>query len=214
MTPQDYNRHLALIRELYPGSAWIRVFERGYNAANILYLAHLIQQHNISTTYVVDEKISSPDVEDKLSDIAGTDKFITTQHQQLNKLFSERAKASNRFHIINTKRDRLANSKAIEQTQQQIASLMKSIDYYRLTGIRVENIKDTFSLPNDKWQLQRKINSIRSTISRVRSEINTTVKEYRVDAPAAERHALESKKDQLRKLLVQKLYAENKLNTL
>jgi hypothetical protein len=209
MLNKDYSIHVATISELYPGSAWIPVLQRGNTRANVLYVEYLLSELDLSTSYVVDETIEAGLNSDKLTDLSRSDRYTISLTSQLNKLMALRVKLSNRFHTLNTRTQRRALSQEIENVQDNIATIMKSLDYYRLTGVRIEDFTDKFDLPHDKFRLDRKVRSLRAQVSKQRKIIKEK-KSIKSTTP----EELHTDEAYLRKLLIAKLYAENKLKSL
>lgn len=206
MTSQEYNRTLDVIRQLYPDSEWIPLLDRGYTAANVLYIEEAMKELKINVKNIVEDGVQEL-AESGDHDL--TDAYLSGLYQKLNKLQSNRSKLSNKFHICLTDKQRQTVSKDIGKLQAVIGSIMKSIDYYKATGIKVEEIEDDFDMPADKFALSRKLNVIRASISRLKKRIKEMEE---MDKPNARQIAIE--KNNLKKYLIEKLYAEQKLENI
>ena len=48
MTESVYTKYLSLMRQLHPESEWIPVLERGYTAANVVYMRKVVEIEQLS----------------------------------------------------------------------------------------------------------------------------------------------------------------------
>lgn len=206
MTSQEYNRNLDVIRQLYPDSEWIPLLDRGYTAANVLYIEEAMAELKINVRSIV-ENGAQEKAETGEYDL--TDKYLADLYIKLNKLQGNRSKLSNKFHACVTDKQRQEVSKDIGRIQSAIGSIMKSIDYYKATGIKVEEIEDDYVLPNDKFALSKKLNVIRASVSRVKKRIKELEENENPNL-----RQIEAEKNTLKKYLIEKLYAEQKLENI
>jgi len=216
------------MRQLHPESEWIPVLERGYTAANVVYMRKVVESYQLSVNsdqLSVDSCRLTVDSTDNGQPITDNriDKKWDMLHIKLRKLGTERAELSNRYHILNTTAERRANNDRIREVQQRIASAMKEIDYYKATGMLIKDAKDQFDLPNDKYELQRRIGVLRASISRERRNLEEISKlpessGNKLLESSELSKSLNNKKEhikqRLEKLLKEKTYAEIKIENL
>ncbi|MBK9391950.1 MAG: hypothetical protein IPN68_17830 [Bacteroidetes bacterium] len=222
MTESAYIKYLNLMRELHPESEWIPVLERGYTAANVVYMRKVVESYQLSVNsyqLTVDSCRLTVDSTDNGQPITDNriDKKWDMLHIKLRKLGTERAELSNRYHILNTTAERRANNDRIREVQGRIASVMKEIDYYKATGTLIKDAKDEFDLPNDKYELQRRIGVLRASISRERRNLEQIIEDKLPESLELSK-SLKIKKEhikqRLEKLLKEKTYAEIKIENL
>lgn len=209
MTSQEYNRNLDVIRQLYPDSEWLPLLNRGYNAANVLYIEEAMNELKLNVRNIV-ENVEVVTLNDETSTIkTDTDEHLYNLYIKLNKLQGNRSKLSNKFHTCISDKQRHNISKYIAEVQVLIGSTMKSIDYYKATGIKVEELEDDFDLPNDKFALSKKLNVIRAMVSKIKKRIREIE-----EGPEVNKKLLDQERNTLKKYLIAKLYAEQKIDSL
>ena len=209
MTSQEYNRNLDVIRQLYPDSDWMPLLERGFNPANVLYMEEAFKELKLNVRNIVENNTATMQTATIDTEYDLTDKYLAELYIKLNKLQGNRAKFSNKFHACVSDRHRGEISRDIATLQAAIGSTMKSIDYYKATGIKVDDIEDDFELPNDKFALSKKLNVIRAMVSKIKKRIRELE-----ESPAPNKKLLEQERNTLKKYLIEKLYAEQKLDSL
>lgn len=132
----------------------------------------------------------APEPEARRSGDAILDRFFT----QLNKAFTLRAQASNKFHrLIHTDKDGLMTMRdeseakkivtEIEGHQRTISDLLSRMRHYESTSELLPSTVEgeTFQVPTDPIELMKKLNSLRAGISRTKKDLTKIVKKSNPD---------------------------------
>ena len=85
-------------------------------------------------------------------------------------LYSKRAVHSNKFHTCTSDRERLEVSKAIGTIQTLIIDVKRQIECYYSTG-QLPDVKKKSNLPIDGRRREKKLRSVRSSISYFRNKL-------------------------------------------
>lgn len=179
MTVQEYNDQLAHLKHLDPDHYNIPRLEQGYSITNETRLERALASLP-----------PPPAPEARRSSDAIMDRFYT----ELNKEFTKRAKLSNSFHkLIYTDADGMmtmtheSDAKnivvEIETVQAAIADLLHRMRTYETTKelLPPSVSDDTFTIPTDPIELMKKQSSLRSNLSRAKSEIKKVSKKHNAD---------------------------------
>lgn len=212
MKKEQYEKLVTLLKQVAPEQRWMPILISGYSAANVIFLRKALEEEKINPEF--QPKVKPPDPADE--------RKISKLSAKLTKLFAERAKLSNRFHVLTTVTARAKNSDKIQEVQDQMAVLYKQMDFFRATGQLITEYEDEHQLPNDKYALAKKLNTIRASISRERRNVKIiqTMLDTELTSDDAEKQKemltkkLNHKQKRLKTLLIQKTYAETKLESL
>lgn len=126
----------------------------GPTAVNKLYLKRLIEEAREKET---DRKTDQP--------LDQESPKLMTLNARRRKLYAQRAKLSNAFHRLKTKKQRAFNSDQIQIVQRDIIAIEAQINHWRLTG---ERPKGPFEdLPDDRYELFKIKENARKHIPRL-----------------------------------------------
>ena len=95
---------------------------------------------------------------------------------KLNALYIERFKLSNSFHDVTTDQERAEISIRIQNIQDDIKHCMLAMDHLRIHG-EVLPDKDAIILPENPFELAKKLEYNRQSISRARKNLERLKKE-------------------------------------
>jgi len=155
---------LEFLIEQNPNHVLLPQLQKGHSTINEVYLRHALNK--------IQPVKQVPPVDDV---------DLQKLYQIKSSLFGKRAKLSNRFHDCTTDAQRADLSDEIQVVQRQIERNMKAIKYYEEHG-ELPPQDQRFPIPKDPFAIVRKRNSLRSSISRLRKEIDT-IGGYPADHP-------------------------------
>lgn len=158
----DYTKQLAKLKKRNPAHDIIPVIEEmGPCALSLMYIEIAMEEEPV---------VISPDVE------------IRTYYKQNDKLYSQRAVHSNKFHDCKTDQERAELSIAIGSIQAEIIRVRQIIDEYKSTG-KLPKESRKINQVMDGRRKEKKLLSVRSSISyykgKIRKEVDPEkIKEY------------------------------------
>lgn len=167
MKKDRYDINLNYLRDRAPNHPLLPTLERGHSFINARYLQKALDKLPEDTPEPEPTKSKEKTTE------APKDKTLKGLQISRSKLYTERARLSNRFHDMNTDDARAANSQQIQIVQRQIQKLDTEIEYYQEYGKLPENKEqELYPLPNSALDIDRKIKSIRARISQTKKLID------------------------------------------
>jgi len=151
MTEAEYSVGLEIVQEQHPDYPLLRQLEGGYSKTNAVYLRYALKSLNAPV-------------------IDANDAVLKKLNKEKSTLFGQRAKLSNGFHECDSDRERANLSNQIQVVQREIGDKIKVIEHFEKTG---ELPKPTlkYDIPADRYELAKKLASLRASISRYRRKI-------------------------------------------
>jgi hypothetical protein len=159
MDRDTYQVALNHLKKHSPDNPIIAAIEdMGYSAVSVAYLESALDTLVIPTAVPEVKKVDSP-VLDQL-------------HDKLSGLFVKRAKHSNSYHDVFTDTARAEICRDVLSTQDQIKSVMLTIDYYKKNGeLPTVESSEEFDIPTNPFALKNKEEYLRQSICRAKRNI-------------------------------------------
>lgn len=154
MTDEDYKDGLAFVEIELPGHALLPKLREGISAVNKLYLKQLIDEAR---------KEQQKKAEDKPLD--QEEPKLMALNAQRRKLYAKRAKLSNAFHRLRSKKQRAMNSEQIQIIQRDIIAIEAQIHHWKVTGERPRGPYE--DLPDDRYEMWKVKENARKHIPRL-----------------------------------------------
>lgn len=157
-----FQEKLARLKRKNPGHSILPVIEEmGVCALSLMYIDIALQE---------DPVVISPEEE------------IKVYYKQNDKLYSQRAVHSNKFHDCTSDNERAELSIAIGSIQAEIIRVRQIIDAYKETGVLPKNTKK-LNMVMDGRRKEKKLLSVRSSISYFKGQLRKAtdpdkIKEY------------------------------------
>lgn len=168
MELSDYNARLDHIKIMDPDNVYLERLSKGLTLTNSIIIE---REFN---------KLPPPKPARKKKQ---GDPIVERFTVKISKLYSQRAKLSNSFHVCKTNDDALDICMAIEDVQREIAQQLQYRQYYidKKELPLIPNEDSEFDIPSDPVELMRKQNSLRSNISRTKAELKNINKTKAAD---------------------------------
>lgn len=149
MSAEEFENNLTKLQKSNPDHEIIPVLEdMGHGALACEYLKLAMQESSSA------EKVLS----------------IDALHRKKDNLYSRRAALSNKFHTCTTDQERKEISIAISTLQTLIVEVRQQIDEYFSTG-KLPEIRKKSNIPVDGRRKEKKLHSVRSSISYFRNKL-------------------------------------------
>jgi len=193
MSIAEYNTKLQLVKAIDANHPLVDRLNEGYSIVNSIYLDQLLSKLESQAIPI----------------IAKNDHYVNGINKNMVTLFGERVKLSNQFLDCVTDHDRAKISSEIAKIQLQLEESMKDKDFYLKTSNKrpsAEIVKKIFSIPNSALAKVKLLNSLRSSISRYRRQLD----QLRVEDQTSEKISIIERKIELK--IKQKDEVEKALN--
>jgi hypothetical protein len=101
------------------------------------------------------------------------DAIIRSYNAQLDKLYTQRARFTNSFHISAGNHEDVQIAQSVIEVQQQIDAVMKDKAYYleRKELPPQQGQEEEFEIPQDPFELMRKIESVRTNMAHAKRKL-------------------------------------------
>lgn len=160
MNIEDYQAGLAYLKSVNSAHRFLDLIIRGYTPINCKYLEIALNE------------LPKP-VRDK-DNYSKQDPRLDDLHKQLSKLFSKRAKLSNRFHVLSDNVARAKNSDRIQEVQRVISRTLKQVDYFAANGeLPLKPSNPKYHVPEDPLEAYKKLRSLEAGMSRAKRELKS-----------------------------------------
>lgn len=157
MTLSEYEKGYTRLKTTYPDHPLLAVIAVGYSFMACEYLAIALRQ--------------------KADDESRAGQTLFTQKSRL---YSRRAVLSNSFHDAKTDAERADISRQIGAIQTEIIEVRRAIDQFKQTGKAPIEVIRRSHIPASGRAQQKKIQSIRSSISRYKKLIRTETDQEKI----------------------------------
>lgn len=211
MTLIEYNELLSYISQHDPGNDLLpRLRDRGMTITNIILINKIYDYlSSPETEQIVVESIevAAAAANDTASPtIKEVDTVITDGYSvKLRKLFSQRARLSNTFHISAGAQEDYLIADQIKDVQDEIKGVMEEQRYYDENGTLPplqKNEEAGFDIPSDPFELIKKWESVRTSLAHRKKSIK------KID-PKKEAKRYEKTMETIHRLTQHKIYLEN-----
>lgn len=168
MTQAEYIDNLARIEQANPAEVLLPTLRCGFNKANVLYMKSALKR--------LPEDAPGEEV-DHVDDTAPAalrpaDETLKALWAERSRLFGEMNRMSNHFHECKTDQERATNSTAILRKWEDIQAVKAKIRHYEEHGdMPSVVVEEKFPLPDNPFDLVKKLNSIRVQISQVEAKL-------------------------------------------
>jgi hypothetical protein len=174
MREEEFEKNLEKLKSKSPGHDMIVVIrERGYDRLSVEYLKIALAEPAEAADISVDRL-----------------------YKQKDTLYSRRAQLSNKFHDYETDRERREISIAIGSIQTEIIANRQAIEQYVNTG-KLPKSTAKLTLPFDGRRKEKKLHSVRSSISRYRGLLRKETDPIKIKMYEANLIELEASKIEL-----------------
>jgi len=205
MDLQTYQAGIDLLQEKDPGNIWIKELSGKYSFVNTKSLQaeldKLAQSSAKKELTAGKKKVRNPSSNPVLRDL----------YQQRTKVFTQRAKTTNKFHVCETDAERAAVSVDIQMLQRQWTAITVDIDTYERTG-QLPKTAAKYPVPKSAIERLKLRNTLRSQISNKKSALRKKAIEHgkTTDANRQQKiqHQISKAEAKLKDLETHKAYVE------
>lgn len=164
MTDHDYHSALARLATADPANLLLNKLRQGPGTVNKLLLAQ--QLRKLGEQPVTERAAVEQEWEEEEAD-ALDDETLRGLRVRLRKLFSDRARLSDRFWTLKNTQERAYNSEDVQVVQRNIERTMQAVRHWKIHGTLPDELQKHY-VPKDGLELARRQNSLRANVSRQR----------------------------------------------
>ena len=185
MTEKEYQNNLDFLIAHSPNHPLINELSAGWSDLNVIYLDFILQSEDVRGK-IKDVGVKSEDVRLKIKDVVIEpptiqDGELKKLYIEKSRLFTERAKLSNRLHEfpLNAKHNvhRAGVMDEIRVKQNLIERIFRTIEYYEANGRMPSDgvVDERFPIPADLYERRLKLNAVNASLSRWKKELHEAI---------------------------------------